>query len=155
MIYPKKFTLLQNPLSFDTSYKMYWPCMAKHEPFQMVMSKLIWGRIGIQGLNGVCHVSEQRDVLKSHSLAFLLSLLSCVLSLFWHGLASLTLVISTPTPLFCANRFWHAWVSIVPFRSCIEISSCVWYQMKEEKMPLRMKHIVWLNLAWPMKISYW
>ena len=28
------------PLSFDTSYKMYWPCMAKHEPFQMVMSKL-------------------------------------------------------------------------------------------------------------------
>ena len=29
MIYQKKFTLLQNavyPLSFDTSYKMYWPC---------------------------------------------------------------------------------------------------------------------------------
>ena len=44
MIYQKKFTLLQNsiyPLSFDTTYKMYWPCMAKHEPFQMVMSKLI------------------------------------------------------------------------------------------------------------------
>ena len=44
MIYPKKFTLLQNsvyPLSFDTSYKMYWSCMAEHEPFQIVMSKLI------------------------------------------------------------------------------------------------------------------
>ena len=44
MIYQKKITLLQNsvyPLSFDTSYKMYWPCMVKHEPFQMVMSKLI------------------------------------------------------------------------------------------------------------------
>ena len=27
--------------SFDTSYKMYWPCTAKHEPFDMVMSKLI------------------------------------------------------------------------------------------------------------------
>ena len=43
MIYQKKFTLLQNsvyPLSFDTSYKMYWPCMAKQEPFQMVMSKI-------------------------------------------------------------------------------------------------------------------
>ena len=31
-------------------------------------------RIGIYGLNGVCHVSEQRDVLKRHSLAFVLSL---------------------------------------------------------------------------------
>ena len=31
------------PLSFDTSYKMYRPCMAnyKQEPFQLVMSKLI------------------------------------------------------------------------------------------------------------------
>ena len=34
-------------------------------------------RMGIQGLNGVCHVSEQRDVVERHSLAFLLSLLSC------------------------------------------------------------------------------
>ena len=34
MIYQKKFTLLQNsfyPLSFDTNYEMYWPCMTKHE----------------------------------------------------------------------------------------------------------------------------
>ena len=40
----KTFTLLQNsvyPLSFDTCYKMYWPCMTKHEPFKMVMSKFI------------------------------------------------------------------------------------------------------------------
>ena len=47
---------------------------------------------------GVCHVSEQRDVLKRFSLAFLLSLLSCFFcldSLFWHGLATLNLVIST------------------------------------------------------------
>ena len=28
-------------------------------------------RMGIQGLNGLCHVSEQRDVLERHSLAFL------------------------------------------------------------------------------------
>ena len=47
MIYQKKFTLLQNSvyynysLSFDTSYKMYWPCMAKDKPFQMMMSKFI------------------------------------------------------------------------------------------------------------------
>ena len=37
---------------------------------------------------------------------------------------------------------------IVPFQSCLEISLCVWYQMKEEKMPLIMKYIVRLNLAW-------
>ena len=29
------------PLYFDTSYNMYWTCMAKHEPLPMVMSKLI------------------------------------------------------------------------------------------------------------------
>ena len=51
------------------------------------------------------------------------------------------------TPLFCATRFWHAWVQIVPFQSCIEISSCVWYQMKEWKMPLNMTHIVRWNLG--------
>ena len=34
-------------------------------------------RIGGYGLNKVCHVSEQRDVLKRSSLAFLLSLWSC------------------------------------------------------------------------------
>ena len=34
-------TNLSYPLSFDTRYKKYWPCMAEHEPFEMVMSKLI------------------------------------------------------------------------------------------------------------------
>ena len=52
------------------------------------------------------------------------------------------------TPLFCANSFWHAWVWIVPFHSCIDVSLCVWYQMKEEKMLLIMKHIVGFNIAW-------
>ena len=37
----KKVTKSVYPLSFDTSYNMYWPCMAEHEPFQMVMSNLI------------------------------------------------------------------------------------------------------------------
>ena len=55
MIYQKKFTLLQNsvyPLYFDTTYKMYWPCMAKHEPIQMVMSKLICAEWEFKGLTG-------------------------------------------------------------------------------------------------------
>ena len=55
MIYQKKFALLQNsvyPLSFDTSYKMYWPCMNKHGPFQMVMSKIIFAEWEFKGLTG-------------------------------------------------------------------------------------------------------
>ena len=55
MIYQKKFTLLQNsiyPLSFDTSYKMYRPCMTKHGPFQMVMSKMICAEWEFKGLMG-------------------------------------------------------------------------------------------------------
>ena len=55
MIYQKKFTLLQNsvyPISYDTSYKMYWPCMTKYEPFQMVMSKLICAEWEFKGLKG-------------------------------------------------------------------------------------------------------
>ena len=58
----KKFTLLQNPvypLSIYTSYKMYWPCMAKHEPLQTVMSKLICAEYRIPGLNGVCHFENK------------------------------------------------------------------------------------------------
>ena len=50
MIYPNKFTLLQNsvyPLSFDSSYKM-----AEHEPFQMVMSTLICAEYEVKGVAG-------------------------------------------------------------------------------------------------------
>ena len=43
----QNYTLAINPLSFDTSYKMYWPCMAKHEPFQIVTVKIDLRRIGI------------------------------------------------------------------------------------------------------------
>ena len=43
---------IQLILSFDTSYKMYWPCMAKQEPFQMVMSKLICAEWEFKGLTG-------------------------------------------------------------------------------------------------------
>ena len=55
MIYQKKLTSLQNsvyPLSFDTSYKMYWPCMAKHEPFETEMSKSICAEYEFKGLTG-------------------------------------------------------------------------------------------------------
>ena len=87
-----------------------WPCMAKHEPFQILMSTLICAEYEFKGLTGSATFQNQRDVLKRHSLAFLLSLLSCFFcldSLFWHGLASLNLVIYiNSSPLF---YFWHAW----------------------------------------------
>ena len=98
----KKFTLLQNsvyPLSFDTSYKMYWSCMAEHEQFQMVMSKLICAELEVKGLTGSATFQNKGMCWKDILLAFLLSLLSCFflprLLIFWHGAASLNLVIST------------------------------------------------------------
>ena len=64
MIYPKKFTLLQNsvyPLSFDTSYKMYWSCMAEHEPCQMhVMSNLVCAEWEVRGLAGSATFQNKR-----------------------------------------------------------------------------------------------
>ena len=60
--------------------------------------KLDLRRIISWELSRACHDSENWDVLKRHSLAFLLSLLSCFFcldSLFWHGLVSLNLAIST------------------------------------------------------------
>ena len=89
-------------------------------------------------------------MLKRHSLAFPLSLLSCFFcldSLFWHGLAGLNLVISTQHHYsaqidfdlheFKLFLFSHAW------RYC-HVFGIKW----KEKMPLIMKHIVWLKLAW-------
>ena len=163
MIYEKRFTLLQNsvyPLSFDTSYKMYWPCMAKHEPFQMVMSKLICAEWEFKGLiNRVCHVSEQRDVLKRNSLAFLLSLLSCFFcldSLFWHGLASLNLVISTQHHQSAQIDFDMREFKLFLFSHALRYHHVFGIKIKEEKMPLIMKHIVqMLKSCVAMKISYW
>ena len=94
------FTLLQisiHLLSFDTSYKMYWPCT--HGRAQIISNGDV--RIDLHRINGikrVCHGSEQRDAdhaVKKHSLAFLLSLLWGFFwldSLFWHRLPSLNLV---------------------------------------------------------------
>ena len=101
MIYQKRLTFLQNSvyhLSFDTSYKMYWPCMNKHWPFQMVMSKMICAEWEFKGLTGSATMQNKnlKGHVERHSLVFLLSLLSCFFcldSLFWHGLASLNLVI--------------------------------------------------------------
>ena len=73
-------------------------CMTKHEPFQMVMSKLICAEWEFKGLTGSATFQNKGTCWKRHSLAFLLSLLTCFFcldSLFWHGLASLNLVIST------------------------------------------------------------
>ena len=60
LTYEKRFThLLQNsgyPLPFDTSYKMYWPCMTKHEPISNGDVKIDLRIMDIYGLNGICHV---------------------------------------------------------------------------------------------------
>ena len=74
-----------------------------------------WWCLRRMGMYGVCHVSEQRD-----HVAFLLSLLSCFIdSLFWHGLASLNLVISHDAKSFlksshCSLSFnWYIIMCLV------------------------------------------
>lgn len=69
-----------------------WPCMNKHWPFHIVMSKMICAEFVFKGLP--CF--RTKGHVERHSLVFLLSLLSCFFcldSLCWHGLASLNLVI--------------------------------------------------------------
>ena len=110
MIYQKKFTLLQNPvypLSFDTNYKMYWPCMNKHGPFQMVMSKMICAEWEFKGLTGSATFQNKGRVEKTFIsisfVSFVMFLLLRLLILTWISESELGHINSTP--LFCANRF--------------------------------------------------
>ena len=83
MIYQKKFTLLHNsiyPLSFDTTYKMYWPRMAKHEPFQMMMSKLICAEYEFRGLT---KRRVEKTFISISFVSFVMFLLLRLLILTW------------------------------------------------------------------------
>ena len=102
MIYQKRLTFLQNPvypLSFDTSYKTYWPCMNKHWPFQMVMSKMICAEWEFKGLTGSATFQNKGTCWKTFiGISFVsLSCFFCLDSLFWHGIGSLNLVILLST----------------------------------------------------------
>ena len=91
MIFQEKFTVLQNsvinPLSFDTSYKMYRPCMTKHEPFQMVMSKFICAEWEFKGLTGSATFRTKGRVEKTFIsisfVSFVMFLLLRLLILTW------------------------------------------------------------------------
>ena len=72
-------------LSFDTSYKMDWPCMTKHEPFKMVMSKFIFAEWEFKGLTGSATFQNKGTCFVSFVMFLLLRLLD----------SSLNLVIST------------------------------------------------------------
>ena len=90
MIYQKRFTLLENSvylLSFDTSYKMYWSCMTKHEPFQIVMSKIICAEWEFKGLTGSASFRTKGHVEKTFIgisfVSFVMFLLLRLLILTW------------------------------------------------------------------------
>ena len=90
MIYQKRLTFLQNsvyPLSFDTSYKMYWPCMNKHWPFQMVMSKMICAEWEFKGLTGSATIQNKGTCWKTFIgisfVSFVMFLLLRLLILTW------------------------------------------------------------------------
>ena len=93
---------------------MYWPCMDKHGPFQMVMSEMICAEWGFKGLSASA-TSEQNNVLNLKKtfisisfVSFVTFLLLRLLILTWVNESELGYINSTP--LFCANRFWHAWI---------------------------------------------
>ena len=97
---------------FDTSYKMYWPCMSKHGPFQMVMSKMICAEWEFKGFTGSVTFQNKgtcwKDIISISFVSFVMFLLLRLLILTWISESELGHINSTP--LFCANRFWHAWV---------------------------------------------
>ena len=90
MIYQKRFTFVQNsvyPLSFDTSYKIYWPCMNKRWPFQMVMSKMICAEWEFKGLTGSATFQNKGTCWKTFIgisfVSFVMFLLLRLLILTW------------------------------------------------------------------------
>ena len=90
MIYQKRLTFLQNsvyPLSFDTSYKMYWPCMNKHWPFEMVMSKMICAEWDFSDVTGSAKFQNKGTCWKTFIgisfVSFVMFLLLRLLILTW------------------------------------------------------------------------
>ena len=96
------------------------------------------------------------DVLKRHSLAFLLSLLSCFFcldSFFWHGLARLNLVISTQHHYSAQIDFDMHEFELFLFSHALRYhQTCVWYQMKEEKMPFNLHFWLCQLILWNVNI---
>ena len=93
----KSFTLLHTsvyPLSFDNSYKMYWPCMAKDEPLHMVMSTLIGPEYDFRGLTGSEMVQQAKGRVDKTfiSISFVSNVMfrQCLDYIFWYGLSSMT-----------------------------------------------------------------
>ena len=90
-------------------------------------------------------------MLKRYSFAFLLSLLSCFFCLdflFGHGLASLNLVISTQHHYSAQIDFDMHEFKLFLFSNALRYRHVFGIKMKEEKVPLIMKHIVRLNRVW-------
>ena len=158
MIYQKKFTLLQNSV-----YPFFWhqlqDVLAMHGQARTISNcdvKIDLRRIGIWGLNGVCHVSEQRGVLKRHSLASVLSLLSCFFcldSLFWHGLASLNLVISTQHHYSAQMDFGMHQFKLFPVMHWDIIKCLVSHERRENTLDNEVCSLIKSCVA--MKISHW
>ena len=154
MIYQKRFDIVTKFSLSSFFWHQIQDVSAMHDQARTISNgdvKNYLRRIGIKGLNGVCHVSEQRVVLKRHSLAFLLSLLSCSFCLdssFWHGLASLNLVISTQHHYSAQIDFDMHEFNLFFFIHALRYHHVFDIKWKKRKCPWWRSIIVWLNLAW-------
>ena len=81
------FTKFSLSSFFYTSYKMYWPCMNKHWPFQMVMSKMICAEWEFKGLTGSATFQNKGTCWKTFIcisfVSFVMFLLLRLLILTW------------------------------------------------------------------------
>ena len=158
MIYQKRFILLQNsvyPLSLDTSYKMYWPCMNKHGPFEMVMSKMICAEWKFKGLTGSTTFQTKGRVEKTFiSISFVSFVMFLLLgSLFWHGLASLNLVISTQHHYSAQIVFDTHEFKLFPFIHALNIIMCLVSNERKENVLDNEAYNLFQSCV-AMKISY-
>ena len=142
------FTKFSLSSFFYTSYKMYWPCMNKHWPFQMVMSKMICAEWEFKGLTGSATFQNKGTCWKTFIgisfVSFVMFLLLRLLILTWISESELGHITQqalfksflTCMSLNCSLSFMH-W----------DIIMCL-ISNEKEKMLLIMKYTVCFNLAW-------
>ena len=128
---------------------MYWPCMNKHWPFKMVMSKMICAEWEFKGLTGSATFQNKGTCWKTFIgisfVSFVMFLLLRLLILTWISESELGHI---------TQHHYSAQIVFdmqFPF-SCIEIHY-VFYQLKEENMLLIMKYSLFQSCV-AMKISH-
>ena len=139
---------------------MYWPCMNKHWPFQMVMSKIICAEWEFKGLTGSATFENKGTCWKTFigisCVSFVMFLLLRLLILTWISESELGHIIQH-------NYSAQIFFDMHEFNA-LRYHYVFGIKWKTENMLLIMKHAVCFNLAWQWRYltdktgflsSYW